>query len=137
MPLPGGVIQETERWIVEHCVGPLGVGALIVKPRRHVVHVWDLEEAEAAELGPILHRAASLVGELVRPEQVYLCLWSHAGAKPVHIHFVVQPATREAMDAHGAYGPNLQTAMFAAGEQPDPAAVEAFCERARQLLAGR
>jgi diadenosine tetraphosphate (Ap4A) HIT family hydrolase len=29
-----------------------------VKPRRHVVHVADLDAAETAELGPLLRRAA-------------------------------------------------------------------------------
>jgi hypothetical protein len=37
VPLPGGLIHETSRWRVEHCVGPLGVGTLIVKPKRHVL----------------------------------------------------------------------------------------------------
>lgn len=27
-------IHETTHWLVEHCVGPLGLGTLIVKPRR-------------------------------------------------------------------------------------------------------
>jgi len=31
-PLPGGVIVETGLWRVEHSVGPLGVGTLIIKP---------------------------------------------------------------------------------------------------------
>jgi len=29
-PLPGGSIWQTERWLVEHTVGPLGVGTIIV-----------------------------------------------------------------------------------------------------------
>ena len=133
--MPGGIILDTGRWLVEHCVGPLGVGTLIVKPRRHVLHVWKLEEAEARELGPLLQRTSAAVAELVSPEQVYVCLWSHAGGKPVHIHFVVQPVTRADMDSLGAYGPGLQLAMFERGEQPDPAAVEAFAERCRAVLA--
>jgi hypothetical protein len=32
LPLPGGRIHETTHWLVEHCVGPLAVGTLIVKP---------------------------------------------------------------------------------------------------------
>src|SRR3954454_11416762 len=79
LPLPGGRIHETEHWIVEHCVGPLGVGALLVKPRRHVVAVGELGDEEAAELGPLLARSAAVVDELVQPEQVYVGLWSHAG----------------------------------------------------------
>src|SRR6185503_1191241 len=39
---PGGRLEETAHWVVEHCVGPLGVGTLIVKPLRHVEHVAEL-----------------------------------------------------------------------------------------------
>ena len=48
--LPGGRIFETPAWLVEHCVGPMNVGTLVVKPRRHCTHVWDLTDAEANEL---------------------------------------------------------------------------------------
>ena len=50
-PLPGGVIHEADYWVVEHCVGPLGVGTLLVKPKRHVTRVSDLLDDEAAEVG--------------------------------------------------------------------------------------
>jgi diadenosine tetraphosphate (Ap4A) HIT family hydrolase len=131
VPLPGGVIHETRYWYVEHCVGPLGVGTLLVKPKRHVTRVSELEHGEAAGLGPLLQRAASVLDELVAPEQVYTCLWSHAGGTPVHIHYVVQPATRALMDEHGAYGPSLQLAMFERGDLPPADEVEAFADRAR------
>ena len=133
--LPGGRIHETEHWIVEHCVGPLGVGALLVKPRRHVVALGELRAEEAAELGPLVSRSAAVVDELVQPEQVYVGLWSHAGRVRVHIHFVVQPATTEAIDAIGSHGPGLPAGQFALGVLPDPAAVEAFSDRARALIA--
>lgn len=48
LELPGGAIVETDTWRVEHSVGPLGVGTLIVKPKRHVVHVADLTEDSLA-----------------------------------------------------------------------------------------
>jgi hypothetical protein len=35
--LPGGRIHDTRHWIVQHSIGPLGVGTLVVKPRRHVL----------------------------------------------------------------------------------------------------
>jgi hypothetical protein len=72
-----------------------------------------------------------VVDELVAPEQVYTCLWSHAGGMPVHIHYLVQPATRELMDRHSDYGPHLQVAMFDAGVLPPEHEVEAFADRAR------
>jgi diadenosine tetraphosphate (Ap4A) HIT family hydrolase len=133
-PLPGGVIHDAGAWIVEHCVGPLGVGTLIVKPRRHVTAVADLTEDEAAALGPLLRRATQVVTELIAPEQTYVTLWSHAGGVPVHIHFVIQPITVELMQAHGVYGPTLQVAMFEAGELPAEPEVEVFAERARVLF---
>ena len=135
VPLPGGLIHDTGRWLVEHCVGPLGVGTLIVKPRRHVVHVWELDEDEARELGPLLRETTALVAELTAPDQVYVCLWSHMGGVPGHIHFVVQPVTREVMDEVGTHGPSLQVAMFDAADMPPADEVEAFAERARRALA--
>jgi diadenosine tetraphosphate (Ap4A) HIT family hydrolase len=134
--LPGGVIHETAGWFVEHTVGPFNVGTLILKPKRHVTRVSELTEAEADELGPLLRRSAAVVEELVRPEQVYTCLWSHAGGTPVHIHYLIQPATRELMDRYGDYGPHLQVAMFDADVRAPDAEIAAFADRARAAFGG-
>jgi diadenosine tetraphosphate (Ap4A) HIT family hydrolase len=131
-PCPGGIIGETPRWAVTHCVGPLGVGTLIVKPKRHVLHVADLEADEAVELGPLLQRTAAAVTEAFDPEQVYVCLWSHADGVPGHIHWVVQPVEAAADPARR--GPQLQAAMFDHGSPPDPAAVERAAETLRTAL---
>jgi diadenosine tetraphosphate (Ap4A) HIT family hydrolase len=134
LELPGGRISRTRFWLVEHCTGPLGLGTLIVKPERHVTSVADLSEDEAAELGPLLRRASRVAQQLVEADQVYNCLWSHAGSERVHIHYVVQPVTKEQMSVFAAHGPNLQVAQFAAGVSPDPADVERVAEVARMLL---
>jgi diadenosine tetraphosphate (Ap4A) HIT family hydrolase len=133
--LPGGVIHDTDHWLVEHCVGPLGVGTLIVKPRRHVVHVWELTFEEARELGPLFQRISGVLAELVEPDQIYVDLWSHAGGAPVHIHWVVQPVTRALMDELGVYGPELQMEMFRRGEDPPHDEVARFAAAARERLA--
>ena len=133
--LPGGLIHNTRFWRVEHCIGPLGLGTLIVKPSRHVTAVASLSGGEAAELGPLLQRASAVAGELVGAEQVYNCLWSHAGGRPVHIHYVVQPVTKEQLLAHGAHGPKLQVSMFSNREFPDASDVERIAERARAVFA--
>ena len=135
VPLPGGVIYETERWRVEHCVGPLGVGTLIAKPKRHVTRVADLSAEEAGEQGPLLRMCAGVVDALLEPEQTYVCLWSHAGGEPVHIHYVVQPVTRELIESHGVRGPGLQAEMFARGALPPAAEVVEFAGRARLAFA--
>jgi len=129
--LPGGAIARESGWVVEHCVGPLGVGTLIVKPERHVEHVADLTEGEGAVMGVMLYRAARVVTELSDPDQVYISLWSHAGRRPGHIHYVVQPVDQHVMARHDAHGPKLQAAMFDLDEAPDPAHIEAYADRAR------
>ena len=134
VPLPGGLIHERDGWLVEHCVGPLGLGTLIVKPRRHVTAVADLTDDEAAALGPLLRDASAVAGQLVDAEQIYNCLWSHAGGEPVHIHYVVQPMTRALMDAHASWGPVAQVAMFASGDHPSHAEIERVCDEARALF---
>ncbi|MFL4902042.1 hypothetical protein ACJ6WF_02395 [Streptomyces sp. MMS24-I2-30] len=133
-PLPGGSVLRTRFWAVEHCVGPLGLGTVVVKPVRHVVHVAELTTRESAELGPLLQRVSAAVTEVTAPEQVYVCLWSHAGGVPGHIHFVVQPVGREHLARFEAFGPALQTAMGAAGCFPEAAEVERICDRLRHVL---
>ena len=136
-PLPGGRIHATSHWVVEHTIGPLGLGTLVVKPIRHVVHVADLNDAESAELGPLLRRTAAAVTEVTEPEQVYTCLWSHAGAVPVHIHFVVQPITRATMTRFDTLGPDLQAAMFRDGTLPTTDDIESICARLRHRWPGK
>jgi diadenosine tetraphosphate (Ap4A) HIT family hydrolase len=117
--------------LVEHAVGPLGLGALIVKPERHVLRVGDLTDEEAAELGPLLRDASRIAGQLVDADQVYNSLWSHAGGTPVHIHYVVQPVTRADMSRTGEVGPRLQVAMLDDAISPDVADVERIAAIAR------
>ncbi len=133
VPLPGGIIHRRSGWVVEHCVGPLDLGTLIVKPERHVTHVADLIDQEAIVMGQLIHRATRIVTELANPDQVYVSLWSHSGGRPGHIHYVVQPIARTDMNRHGGHGPKLQAAMFEAGISPAPELVEAFARRARAM----
>lgn len=121
--------------MVEHCVGPHGLGSLIVKPERHVTAVADLTADEAENLGPLLQLASEAAGQPVDAEQVYNCLWSHAHGVPGHLHYVIQPVTRQQVAEFGAYGPDLQAAMFAAGRLPDPKQVESVAQKARDLFA--
>lgn len=135
IPLPGGRIHATERWVVEHCIGPLGVGTLVVKPFRHVTHVSELDTSEAREIGPLLVSVASVVSSLIEAEQVYVCLWSHAGGEPGHVHWVVQPITSADVERIGVRGPALQTRLFDRDEPLDASAVADFADRARSALA--
>ncbi|WP_290052174.1 hypothetical protein [Amycolatopsis solani] len=138
VPLPGGQIHATPRWLVMHVLGTFGLGALAVVPRRHVVHVADLVDEEAAELGGLLSEAAAVVTALTEPVQVYTCQWSHTHGEAAHIHFILQPIRRSDMERHpGRLGPVLQSAMFTAENKPGPAEVAAFAELARTAFAQR
>lgn len=134
--LPGGLIHERDGWRVEHCVGPLGLGTLIVKPSRHVTAVADLNDGETASLGALLRDASVVAAALTDADQVYNCLWSHAGGVPVHVHYVVQPVTAAQTKTIGLYGPRLQVDMFERGEYPADNDIVEVCNRARALFDG-
>jgi len=132
--LPGGLVAGTEYWRIEHCTGPLGVGTLIVKPVRHVLHVWALSEEETQEMGQLLRETSRVIQELTHCDQTYICLWSHSGWKPVHIHFVVQPVREVQQSEHSHPGPTLQSEMFLRNEPVKETEVVAFCENARRIF---
>ncbi len=132
--LPGGRIHATEHWVVEHCIGPLGVGTLIVKPIRHCLRVSELTAEEAAELGPLLRRVTSVIRELLETDQIFVCLWSFMGWVSGHIHFVVQPAWGSMQEQHQRPGPFLQADMFHSNEPLPLAEVEAFAAQARAVM---
>jgi diadenosine tetraphosphate (Ap4A) HIT family hydrolase len=134
LDLPGGRIYATNHWVVEHSIGPLGVGALIVKPFRHCLHVWELTDEESQELGPLLRLVTATIQAILEPDQVYVCLWSHAGWEPGHIHFVLQPSWNDYRREHERPGPSLQVDMFNAGVLPPRPEVEAFAAKARQVI---
>lgn len=107
---------------------------MIIKPKRHVTGVADLTNDESAELGPLLRQASRIAGDLVEAEQVYNCLWSHAGDVPVHIHYVIQPVTAEQMTRYRTHGPALQVAMFESEQLPQAHDVERLASLARQAF---
>jgi diadenosine tetraphosphate (Ap4A) HIT family hydrolase len=133
-PLPGGVIYEADGWFVEHCIGPLGVGTLILKPQSHVVRYRDLKPSEYVAFGRMLWLVTATLGEMLGPDQTYICQWAHAGWVPGHIHFVVQPARNSQGESHERPGPFLQVDMFRANEPPPPDEVDAFCKEAREVI---
>lgn len=132
--LPGGRIYETNLWVVEHTIGPLPAGTLIVKPFRHCLTLSQLTPEEAEQLGPLLNLVSHVITELTACDQVYSCLWSHAGWTPGHIHFVLQPAWDRQREKYDRPGPFAQAQMFEAGEAQDPQEIEEFAKRARALL---
>ncbi|MEU2867210.1 HIT family protein [Streptomyces mirabilis] len=133
--LPGGVLHETAAWVVNHVVGSMNLGTLIAGPREHVVAIAELDDTAAAELGPLLRDTARVVETLCRPEQTYVCMWSHGPDTRKHLHIAVQPVTAEVRARYGGLrSEQLQARMLADGDEPDITEVEQFCARARELF---
>lgn len=132
---PGGTVYRTDHWVVVLSARPFGAGTLALLAARHITTVANLRPAEAHELGPLLQRTSLVAAQLVAAEQVYNSLWSHRGGRPDHIHYLVQPVTRESMTALGAVGPALQAAMMTAGETADPDQLTRLAQAARRAFA--
>jgi len=120
--------------VVEHCIGAFGVGTLIIKPFRHCLHIWGLTGEESQEIGPLLQQVTATIRAILKPDQVYICLWSHSGWEPVHLHFVLQPSWNDFQRDHKDPGPYLQVDMLNARVYPAREEVEAFAERAREVI---
>lgn len=136
--VPGGIVHQTTHWIVNHAVGRLNLGTLVVAPREHMVAIADLDDDAAAELGPLLRVAAQVVEGICRPEQTYVCVWSHGKTERRHLHILVQPVTAALVAQYGGLrSEQLQVKVMTTGEPPDPAEVERLCTEVRQGFAAR
>jgi diadenosine tetraphosphate (Ap4A) HIT family hydrolase len=72
VPIPGGYVVESEHFLVEHA--PLqesGAGTLIVEARRHLLDFGDMEPAESADVGSILHRLIPAIKAATGVQRVY------------------------------------------------------------------
>jgi diadenosine tetraphosphate (Ap4A) HIT family hydrolase len=134
--VPGGILHQTAHWIVNHAVGQLNLGTLIIAPRCHVVAMADVDAIAAAELGPLLRDTARIVEALCQPEQTYVCLWSHGAAERRHLHILVQPATSAIVARYGGLrSEQLQAKLLRTAQPLEPSEVERFCIDARRHFA--
>jgi diadenosine tetraphosphate (Ap4A) HIT family hydrolase len=125
--VPGGTIAETDHWHADHCLGPFGVGAVVVKTKDHVEDLWHLPDAAAEELGGFLRRISTAIVEGLGAERAYLTMW--VDKPPHHVHMVVYP--RWASD--GVKALDLQRRRHEEGPPPAEEAGEA-ADRMRSFL---
>lgn len=125
--VPGGRITETEHWLAEHCLGPFGVGAVVVKTKQHVESLWELPDDATEELGPFLRRISGAIVTGLGAERAYLTMW--VDKPPLHVHIVVYPR----WPADERRGPDVDRALREAGP-PAPEAAAAAAERLRRYL---
>jgi diadenosine tetraphosphate (Ap4A) HIT family hydrolase len=87
--VPGGTVLDDEYWVAEHCLGPFGPGAFVVKTKAHRDSLWTMTDAEAERLGPILRRVSRAIVDALGAERVYVTMW--VDAPPHHMHLVLWP----------------------------------------------
>ena len=125
--VPGGTIAETEHWHADHCIGPFGVGAVVVKTKEHLEDLWRLPDAAAAELGLFLRRISGAIVDGLGAERAYLTMW--VDKPPLHVHLVVYPRWPDDPDK----ALDLQARRMGEGP-PSAAAAAAAAERLRAHL---
>ena len=85
---PGGTILDEGGWLLEHAISPVPLkGWLILKPKRHVEHVAELDPHESQALGPLIAKVTSAMMIALEPERVYVCSFGEV-VKHVHFYFV-------------------------------------------------
>jgi diadenosine tetraphosphate (Ap4A) HIT family hydrolase len=88
---PGGVIYENDWWMLDHSVSPvLLAGFFILKPKRHVEHIAELDASELASFGPTLGLASQALTAVLSPQKVYACSF---GEMHKHVHIYLVPRT--------------------------------------------
>ncbi len=104
-PAPGGTIYKDELWIADHGVSRLVAGYVVLKPKRHVHDLADLEPEEAATLGITQRMLLAAMRAALRPDRIYVCSFAETVH---HLHFHLLPRY-----AHiPGLGPDLLPALF-------------------------
>jgi diadenosine tetraphosphate (Ap4A) HIT family hydrolase len=90
---PGGTIYEDEYWHVDSA-GHANIwrGFLMIKLKRHCVHLADLNNQEAAALGGTIQATNQALMAVLHPAKIFLCSFGEGNA---HIHFWVLPRPPE------------------------------------------
>jgi len=87
-------ILRTEYWDLVHCYETALPGWLVLVARRHMAAIDELNEAEAAELGPLLRRTSAALRAVTSCLKTYVMQFAESPQHP-HVHFHVIPRMRD------------------------------------------
>jgi len=86
---PRDNVIRTAHWDVVHAFGTAIEGWLVLVLRRHAGATSELDEAEAAEFGPLVVRVSKTLEETTGCERTYVALFAEDPAhRQVHVHVV-------------------------------------------------
>ncbi len=90
---PGGTIFENPCWHVDTAKNAnVWPGFLMIKLKRHCMHLADLTAPEAASLGRVIQVTSQALTEVLHPAKIYVCSFGDGSA---HIHLWVLPRPPE------------------------------------------
>ncbi len=131
-PVPGGTIAANDWWVADHCVGPYGLGSVVIKTRAHRENLWELSTAEAAALGPFLQQISEAIALAMKAERVYVSLW--VDQPPYHVHFVLQPRYPDGHHSKELGLKGLELQVFRTlGKPPSEVEMAAAADRIRSV----
>ena len=84
-------IAYDAHWRVSHATGSDLLGWLVLMPRRHVLEVADLTDAEAASLGSWQVRLARALAQEVGTPKTYVAEFGEMPGFHLHFHVVPRP----------------------------------------------
>ncbi len=87
---PWDCIYRTPLWDVVHSYNTAMPGWLVLVVRRHVGAIAELTDAEAIELGRLIHRVSAALKEVTGCVKTYVVQFAEALEHP-HVHFHIIP----------------------------------------------
>jgi diadenosine tetraphosphate (Ap4A) HIT family hydrolase len=89
-----GALWSNERWTLRAFEKPSGLPVVVLLETRRHVDFPDLDDAEAAELGPLMLKIHHAVMAVPGVGRVHIGRWGEGGAH-CHIWFMARPARME------------------------------------------
>jgi diadenosine tetraphosphate (Ap4A) HIT family hydrolase len=124
----GGIILANDLWQAEHGFDRLVRGYVVLKPKRHVHELADLDPAESVTLGPSLQSLLRAMRPALGAERIYVCSFAES-VHHLHFHLIPRYAGMPPL------GPNLLADLFAGRWGCTIAEAEDAAARIRTALA--
>jgi len=116
---PWDLIVRTPSWDIVHAFGTSVEGWLVLVLRRHLTALADLDEVEAAELGPLIRSTSIALRDALGCVKTYVAQFAEHEQHPhVHVHVIARmPDQPDDMQ-----GPRIFTRAGVADEDAVPEA---------------
>ncbi|MFJ9944127.1 HIT family protein [Streptomyces erythrochromogenes] len=96
-------VAQDRHWRVAHALNSALPGWLVLLPRRHVVAVHDLTDAEASALGAWQVRLSRALRSVTGCTKTYVVQFAEAEGF-AHVHFHIVPRTADLLPEHRGPG---------------------------------